>query len=249
MECRSIKQFVWSNIDQSEERNSGGVLTRQFFSSGQTISGISYFFTKSILGSIQELMDSSANIQAQYSYDAWGQPAQAIATQDSTFGYAGNYLHKPSGFNLCLFRAYIPSRGRWISRDPIREEGGLNLYRYSMNQPTSYIDPSGLKTYPANAQGYASFAAAAGLSVASLACGCRSVVNSAIGHSLGGYPEDKPGDYMLVGRARFCKGNSMVQQPQKQVLRWQLASGMGTSGLGYPWVQYRIALWTRWIWC
>ncbi|MBK9622977.1 MAG: hypothetical protein IPO31_27700, partial [Candidatus Obscuribacter sp.] len=40
----SIKQFVWSNIDQSEERNSGGVLTRQFFSSDKTISGISYFF-------------------------------------------------------------------------------------------------------------------------------------------------------------------------------------------------------------
>ncbi|MBK9774265.1 MAG: LysM peptidoglycan-binding domain-containing protein [Candidatus Obscuribacter sp.] len=228
----SIKQFVWSNIDQSEERNSGGVLTRQFFSSGQTISGISYFFTKSILGSIQELMDSSANIQAQYSYDAWGQPAQAIATQDSTFGYAGNFLHKPSGFNLCLFRAYIPSRGRWISRDPIREEGGLNLYRYSMNQPTGYIDPSGLKTYPANAQGYASFAAAAGLSVASLACGCRSVVNSAIGHSLGGYPEDKPGTICWLGAQGFAKAIAWSSNPKNKCCDGNSPVVWGHQGLG-----------------
>lgn len=36
-------------------------------------------------------------------------------------------------------------RKRWVSRDPIGENGGLNLYGYVGNDPTGNIDPLGLK--------------------------------------------------------------------------------------------------------
>ena len=32
----------------------------------------------------------------------------------------------------------------WLSRDPIGEEGGLNLYSYVGNSPQNFIDPYGL---------------------------------------------------------------------------------------------------------
>lgn len=35
--------------------------------------------------------------------------------------------------------------GRWISRDPIEEEGGLNLYGFVNNNPVNYIDLFGEK--------------------------------------------------------------------------------------------------------
>jgi RHS repeat-associated protein len=41
-------------------------------------------------------------------------------------------------------RHYEPPTGRWISRDPIEEEGGVNLYGFVFNQPTGLFDPSGL---------------------------------------------------------------------------------------------------------
>jgi uncharacterized protein RhaS with RHS repeats len=39
---------------------------------------------------------------------------------------------------------YDSTIGRWLSRDPIGEEGGLNLYRYVGNRPIHTVDPLGL---------------------------------------------------------------------------------------------------------
>ncbi|MCO5053478.1 MAG: RHS repeat-associated core domain-containing protein [Verrucomicrobiae bacterium] len=37
--------------------------------------------------------------------------------------------------------------GRWLSRDPIEERGGENLYEFVGNNPVDYIDPAGRKRY------------------------------------------------------------------------------------------------------
>jgi uncharacterized protein RhaS with RHS repeats len=38
---------------------------------------------------------------------------------------------------------YDPYLGRWLSRDPIEEEGGINLYQYANNSPLSLVDQTG----------------------------------------------------------------------------------------------------------
>jgi uncharacterized protein RhaS with RHS repeats len=42
---------------------------------------------------------------------------------------------------------YDASIGRWISRDPIAERGGVNLFSFVENKPTIGVDPLGLYTY------------------------------------------------------------------------------------------------------
>jgi RHS repeat-associated protein len=79
-----------------------------------------------------------------YEYGMWGEPTQTVGTQSADFGYAGYYVHGPSGLNLTTYRAYSPALGRWINRDPIEEDGGVNLYAYVDNDPIDWIDPSGL---------------------------------------------------------------------------------------------------------
>src|SRR5439155_12498012 len=64
---------------------------------------------------------------------------------DASFGYTGHYFHQPSGLNLATYRAYSATLGRWISRDPIGERGGINLYGYVENDPIRRIDPLGLR--------------------------------------------------------------------------------------------------------
>jgi RHS repeat-associated protein len=60
------------------------------------------------------------------------------------FGFAGMQYHAASGLYLTMFRVYDPQTGRWLSKDPIEEMGGVNLYAYVGGDPVNWIDPLGL---------------------------------------------------------------------------------------------------------
>ena len=53
-----------------------------------------------------------------------------------------------SGVRYYGFRYYNPSTGRWLSRDPIEEEGGTNLYGMVGNDSVNSTDALGLKMVP-----------------------------------------------------------------------------------------------------
>ena len=50
----------------------------------------------------------------------------------------------PSLIHFYGYRYYDPLTGRWPSRDPIEEEGGLNLYGFVDNSPNNRIDYLGM---------------------------------------------------------------------------------------------------------
>jgi hypothetical protein len=47
--------------------------------------------------------------------------------------------------SLCTARAYYdPGVQRWLNRDPIQEQGGINFYRVVQNDPITKVDAFGL---------------------------------------------------------------------------------------------------------
>ncbi len=71
------------------------------------------------------------------------------------YGYAGAHGYRaqdtaedpgsdPVPFLHVGHRYYDPAIGRFLQRDPIGIDGGLNVYAYVGNSPTSLVDPSGL---------------------------------------------------------------------------------------------------------
>ena len=44
-------------------------------------------------------------------------------------------------------RYYLPTLGRWLTRDPIGYQGGINLYEYVQSSPVGNVDAAGLGVY------------------------------------------------------------------------------------------------------
>ena len=140
----SDKRFVWVGSELAEERTSAGAVTKRFFGAGEQIGGTNYYFTRDHLGSVREMTDSAGNLHARFDYDPYGRRTQTHGTLQADFGFTGHYVHAPTGLQLALYRAYDAETGRWLSRDPIGELRGVNLYDYVGNKPVNRTDPLGL---------------------------------------------------------------------------------------------------------
>jgi RHS repeat-associated protein len=151
----TVKTFVWCGNQICEERDAtGATVTKRYFAEGEQrleSDSANYYYTRDHLGSIREVTTSLGSVLARYDYDAWGRSLVLDGSLTVDFGYTGHYFHQKSGLNLAMYRVYSPTMGRWISRDPIGEADGLNLYRYGRNDPVNERDPTGLAAVPCSA--------------------------------------------------------------------------------------------------
>jgi RHS repeat-associated protein len=149
----TAKTFVWCNQYLCQTRDSTGhSVTNQFFTTGEQINGTNYYYTKDHLGNVREMTDSGGVVHASYDYDIFGRQTKISGDLDSDFGYTGFYVEKTICLDLTWFRAYDSEKGRWLSRDPMGEGIGPNLYNYVKNDVINIFDPLGLCGNPVQPQ-------------------------------------------------------------------------------------------------
>jgi RHS repeat-associated protein len=125
----------------------GGLLARSSGYSGTTgnWSTHNYYFADGN-GNVTYLESSAQGLSAKYRYDPFGNTISSSGAQATAnvYRFSSKELLANSGLYYYGYRFYDPSLQRWVNKDPMEEEGGINLYAYVINSPVNSIDPFGL---------------------------------------------------------------------------------------------------------
>jgi RHS repeat-associated protein len=95
--------------------------------------------------------DSDESIAASYRYDIFRKPLKKTGTFDQPYRFSTKRYDEQTGLSYYGYRFYNPTIGRWMTRDPHGEAGGINLYGFLGNNPVSFVDPWGLWTWQGEA--------------------------------------------------------------------------------------------------
>jgi RHS repeat-associated protein len=144
--------YAYDHDNLIEEVNaSGGAVARYSHTDGTDepvamlrSSSTSYYQADS-LGTITSLSNASGTLVQTYVYDSFGQQAASSGSLTNPFRFTGREFDVETGLYYYRERYMDASTGRFISEDPIRFSGGANFYTYVGNEPTSWIDPLGLR--------------------------------------------------------------------------------------------------------
>jgi RHS repeat-associated protein len=106
--------------------------------------GADYTYLYDGRGNVVSVLDSSGQEVAKYRYDAFGRIVAKSGTFDQPFQFSTKRYDPDTGLSYYGYRFYSPAIERWMNRDPLGEEGGVNLYGFVANDPVNWIDPWGL---------------------------------------------------------------------------------------------------------
>jgi len=118
---------------------------------------VQYVYAYDGNGNVMALTDSAQNPStfvydgtelARYDYDPFGNVLTATGAEADANRY--RFSTKPQDAVTELFyygyRWYHADWGRWISRDPIEEDGGTNIYQFALGSPTGLVDILGMES-------------------------------------------------------------------------------------------------------
>ena len=132
-------EHVWGTDLSGTAQGAGGVgglLLRE-----SSANGASYYHYDGN-GNVTALTSAAGVVQAAYTYGPFGETLRAVGplAQANPWRFSTKYQDDETGLLYYGYRFYNPTDGRWLSRDPIEEEGGLNLYGMLANDAVNYGD-------------------------------------------------------------------------------------------------------------
>jgi RHS repeat-associated protein len=143
-----LRTYTWGKDLSGSIQGAGGVGGLLAVKDGSAV----YHYTYDANGNVSEVLGDSGSVAAHYEYTPFGDAFVASGAYALTneIRFSTKPLDSASGLYYYGFRYYNPSIGRWLSRDPIKERGGLNLYDYVKNSSLDLYDYLGLDPQRSN---------------------------------------------------------------------------------------------------
>ena len=95
-------------------------------------------------GNIDQVSSSNQSQLAKYVYSPFGEVLLKAGEFNSRYQFSTKEYDSITRLNYYGYRFYYTVLGRWLSRDPIQEWGGINVYGFAINSPISRCDILGL---------------------------------------------------------------------------------------------------------
>ena len=141
-----VSHFVWG-LDLSQSlQGAGGVGGLLCQIQGRDGSPSRPFFSFSDAnGNVTGLAETNGAVVARYEYDPYGNTVVQTGDQADAnpFRFSSKYCDDETGLYYYGYRYYSLGLGRWTSRDPTAERGGMNLYGFVVNNPQNIVDVLG----------------------------------------------------------------------------------------------------------
>ena len=159
---RTVKTYTWGLDLSGNLQGAGGVggllavnineveaepKSRPGTASGHQASSVQnpFFTTYDANGNVSEYVDTNSNTAAHYEYSPFGRLTAATGDKAADFNhrFSTKYQNNETGLYYYGYRYYSAELERWLSRDPIGEDGGIALYVFT-NNSVNEIDILGL---------------------------------------------------------------------------------------------------------
>ena len=145
-----IRSYTWGLDILHTISNAGGVAA--LLQIVDHASGEAFLPTYDANGNVSTLINANTgSVAASYEYTPYGEQIRALvldaAVASQPFRFSTQYFDVETGLYAYIRRYYDPKTGRWISRDPLEEKAGPNLYGFCGNDPVNHFDVLGEDGY------------------------------------------------------------------------------------------------------
>jgi RHS repeat-associated protein len=142
-----IARYVWGMDTSQTFQGAGGVggllWSESLVSPAQTV-----FHAYDGNGNVSGLINAdAASVSVRYDYNAFGEKVleeKLGTTLENPFQFSTKYTDSETGLLYYGYRYNDPRKGRWLSRDPLEEQGGVNIYAMIGNDAVGKWDYLGL---------------------------------------------------------------------------------------------------------
>jgi len=140
-----LRSYVWGSDLSGSPQGAGGVggLLGLTYHGAQTTNCFASSDGNGNLASLVNVTD--ATLAAQYEYGPFAEFLRTTGpmAKANPFRFSAKYQDDETDLLYYGYRYHDTGTGRWVSRDPIREKGGANLYCFVLNAPIGSADVLG----------------------------------------------------------------------------------------------------------